>query len=102
MCVHILTESKQANVVKCKLIPLLRGREHHNGKEKEEKTESNRLMSSLPRNSGSAHGEQMSYGFVFALWHTVRNKLQQHAVMINASVCVVCHLEVDALETDGG
>jgi len=33
MCEHILTESKQANVLKRKLIPLLRGREHHIGKE---------------------------------------------------------------------
>ncbi len=61
VCAHLLTESKQVNVVNSNLIPLLRGCEHHNGKETEEKKESNRLMSSLPRNSG----KQLSCGFMF-------------------------------------
>ncbi len=59
VCVHLLTESKQVNVINCNLIPLLRGCEHHKGKETEDG--SNRLMSSLPRNSG----EQLSCGFMF-------------------------------------
>lgn len=36
VCVHLLTESKQVNVVNCNLIPLLRGCEHHKGKETED------------------------------------------------------------------